>query len=896
MEMSQVFNDLPAGKNIGDMRRTALYTLLLPCMFANTSSFADVGSAAAPSAPALVQFREELLRVPVDVQMFAAGNPVPAGTYRVELHVNGEWKGNTDVRFEAPGEGSLVALPCFDAALLETAGFELSNASPVLQKAIQEGTQVCRPLEELIEGAKAQYDHTEFRLNMAVPQALLKREAHGYVDPSLWDNGITAGILQYDYNAYRTEYAGAGQTSQYLGLRAGFNLGAWRLRYRASANHQSGGDLRYRNDVLYVERALPKLRSRLTVGDTYTDGQVFEALSFRGAMLDSDDRMYPDSRRGYAPVVRGTAQSNAKVEVSQGGVPIYEITVPPGPFLIDDLYPNGTSGDLLVTVTEADGSQNQFTVAYSAVAELLRPGFTKYSLVAGQYRNPRLESEPSFVMGTLRHGFNNTMTGYTGLMAAEGYQALSAGVALNLPIGAVATDITHAYTHLREVPGTGQPQRSRGHSVQLSYSKVLPLLDTNVTVASYRYSSNGFYSPSEAFQLHSGTGSGLWWLGERRRNRLVVNAHQSLPGSWGYFSISASSQDYWDRDERDSQYQATYGRSLRRLSFNVSASRLRNSWLGRWDNQYTFNLSVPMDVGGSFMHLGSTYTHNGNTDAMQANLSGALGDDHQFSYGLFAGAMDVDGNRHAQRNAGGNVSWTGSKARVGASASAATGSSRQYGVSLSGGVVAFGGGVIMASQLGDTIGIVEAKSAGGAKVTNASSVKLNRRGQAVVPWLLPYRQNSVALDPKGLSTDVSLATTMKQIAPTAGAVSLVRFETDFGYSILLSGRRSDGSYLPFAAGIFDEQGENVGYVSQGGQALVRVSALNGELTVRWGQSENESCRLSYSVPDDDPKKAKAGGNKEFRRVDVVCVQPQIEASIRKPATHGMVATAAVASR
>jgi len=861
-------------------RRTLLSTVLLSCLFADTS-LADAGPDTAASAPALVQFREELLRVPVDVSLFASGNPVPAGTYRVDLHMNGQWKGRTDVRFEAPGEGSLIALPCFDGALLETLGFDLGHASAELRAAIENGTQACRPLGELLEGANARYDHSEFRLEVAAPQTLIKREARGYVDPSLWDNGITAGILQYDYNAYRTEYIGKGQTSQYLGIRAGFNLGPWRLRYRGTGSHQSGGDKRYRNDVFYVERALPKIRSRLTVGETTTDGQVFESLTFRGAMLDSDDRMYPDSLRGYAPVVRGIAQSNAKVEISQRGMPIYEITVPPGPFVIDDLYPNGVGGDLLVTVTEADGSQSQFTVAYSAVAELLRPGFTKYSLVAGQYRNRQFDNDPVFVMGTLRHGFTNVMTGYTGLMASEGYQSISAGLAFNLPVGALSTDATYAYTHVRGIPST------RGHSMQVSYSKILPLLDTNVTVASYRYSSNGFYSPSEAFQLRDGIGS-TWWLfgfNERRRNRLVINAQQTLPGSWGYFAVSASSQDYWLRDGRDTQYQATYGRSISRLTFGLTASRLRNAILGQWDNQYTFNLSMPMDVGGSFMHLGSTYTHARDVDSLQASLSGALGESSQFSYGLFAGAVDVD-NQRTQRNGGVNATWTGSKARAGASASVATGSIRQYGVSLSGGVVAFGGGIVMAPQLGETIGIVEAKNARGATLTNATGVKLNRRGQAVVPWLQPYRQNSVTLDPKGLSTDVALASTMQQIAPTAGAVSLVRFETEFGYSILLSGRREDGSYLPFAAAIYDADGRNVGYVSQGGVALVRVNATSGELTVRWGQDASESCQFSYSIPADV-----GSSNKDFRRVEAVCVQPQFEASLKQPPSDRLLSTA-----
>ena len=47
----------------------------------------------------------------------------------------------------------------------------------------------------------------------------------------------------------------------------------------------------------------------------------------------------PDSQRGYAPVVRGIAQTNARVRIEQNGSLIYETTVPPGEFAIDDIYP-----------------------------------------------------------------------------------------------------------------------------------------------------------------------------------------------------------------------------------------------------------------------------------------------------------------------------------------------------------------------------------------------------------------------------------------------------------------------------------------------------------------------------------------------------------------------------
>jgi outer membrane usher protein len=106
----------------------------------------------------------------------------------------------------------------------------------------------------------------------------------------------------------------------------------------------------------WLERDITLLRSRLTLGDSYTNGDVFDGINFRGAQLASDDNMLPDSQKGFAPVIHGIARGTAQVSVKQNGYEIYQSTVPPGPFTINDLYAAGNGGDLQVTIKEADGS------------------------------------------------------------------------------------------------------------------------------------------------------------------------------------------------------------------------------------------------------------------------------------------------------------------------------------------------------------------------------------------------------------------------------------------------------------------------------------------------------------------------------------------------------------
>ena len=55
-------------------------------------------------------------------------------------------------------------------------------------------------------------------------------------------------------------------------------------------------------------------------------------------------------------MIHGIARGTAQVTIKQNGYDIYNSTVPPGPFTINDIYAAGNSGDLQVTIKEADGS------------------------------------------------------------------------------------------------------------------------------------------------------------------------------------------------------------------------------------------------------------------------------------------------------------------------------------------------------------------------------------------------------------------------------------------------------------------------------------------------------------------------------------------------------------
>jgi outer membrane usher protein len=299
---------------------------------------------------------------------------------------------------------------------------------------------------------------------LTVAQKYMRNAARGYVPPEMWQQGVNAGFVSYNANTYHTNGAGINSTQSYLGLNAGVNIGGWHFRHQSSVTSTSGEGTQFDDIATYVQHDVTKLKSQVTLGDANTTGDVFDSVAFRGVQIATDDRMLPESMRGYAPVVRGTAQSNARVTIRQNGQIIYETTVSPGPFEIKDLYATGYGGNLDVTVTEADGHTQSFTVPYASVAQSLRPGTTRFSATAGQLRNDTLETKPAFAQFTLQRGLTNTVTAYGGAVVANGYVAADIGAALNTKYGAFSADITGAQT---QVPGQST---MRGTSLRIGYS------------------------------------------------------------------------------------------------------------------------------------------------------------------------------------------------------------------------------------------------------------------------------------------------------------------------------------------------------------------------------------------------------------------------------------------
>lgn len=360
----------------------------------------------------------------VDLSAFTKGREAPPGTYRVDIYLNDEFMASRDITFIAD-DNNADLIPCLSTDLLVSLGIKksalLDNKEHSAEKHVPDNS-ACTPLQDRLADASSEFDVGQQHLSLSVPQIYVGRMARGYVSPDLWEEGINAGLLNYSFNGNsinnRSNHNAGKSNYAYLNLQSGINIGSWRLRDNSTWSYNSGSSNssdsnKWQHINTSAERDIIPLRSRLTVGDSYTDGDIFDSVNFRGLKINSTEAMLPDSQHGFAPVIHGIARGTAQVSVKQNGYDVYQTTVPPGPFTIDDINSAANGGDLQVTIKEADGSIQTLYVPYSSVPVLQRAGYTRYALAMGEYRSGNnLQSTPKFVQASLMHGLKGNWTPY----------------------------------------------------------------------------------------------------------------------------------------------------------------------------------------------------------------------------------------------------------------------------------------------------------------------------------------------------------------------------------------------------------------------------------------------------------------------------------------------------
>ncbi|TCZ55662.1 fimbria/pilus outer membrane usher protein [Klebsiella grimontii] len=767
-----------------------------------------------------------------DLSAFEEGFQAP-GSYLVDVFVNDVAQGTQYINFH---ERNKRLIPCISIDFLKKA-----SVNTALLQEFRTSDNCTNFLS--IPDSSFDFDFPSQKLLISFPQAVMINSMRDYVPKEQWDEGISAFIMNYNISGTSTWQTKPSdeKTNYYANLRPGFNIGPWRQRNFFTYTKNSGGEGRWDRVFSYLQRDLPNIDSQLVIGDSTTLSDVFDTVPFRGFQMYSDTDMTPDSQKGYAPIVRGIAKTNAQVIIRQNGYIIYQTRVTPGPFVINDLYPTGGSGDLDVRIREMDGTEQSLVIPFASLPVLQRPGYFKYNLMSGTYRSYDTNVEKTRLNQlSLGYGLPWGSTIYGGLQNSVVYKSISYGVGKNLGIvGALSFDLTSASSKLKN------KTESQGKSYRIRFSKNFIDTGTNFSIAGYKYSTSGYNRLQDVMESYNKKNYDNYVEDVKERTEITINQNLTKIGA---VNLNLVEERLRDGKGNTKSIGLGYSNTWDSVSYSINYSYSKNNYItsrtitSTNDSIFSLNVNIPFDLFNKTTYI--NYATNSSTEKDIYNtvgLSGLALDDDNLNWSLQKGFSEKNINDTSNINLGYKATYGELNAGYGYDKN---NSILNYGVS--GGVVLHGNGLTLSQRLGETISLITVPKAAGIAILNQNGVKTDYRGYTILPYLSPYKRNEIILDADNLPSDIDILTNSRVVIPTRGAITLATFNANVGRRVLLTLKIKDKKKaVPFGAIVKNTSSPEAYIVGESGQVYMSGIAESGVLFVQWGESINQKCKANY---------------------------------------------------
>ncbi|MGZ9897952.1 fimbria/pilus outer membrane usher protein [Shewanella gaetbuli] len=665
-------------------------------------------------------------------------------------------------------------------------------------------------------------------VNVSIPNINQVYRPRGYYDKNSLDYGENLAYLTYFANGSFDD-----NSSDFLGvsLTGGVNINKWQIRSVGVATKSEGEDLTYINNLLYANRPIPAIQSNFRVGRMSTSYATSSFL-YNGVTLFSDAEFRPQSLRGYAPNLTGVADTNATVEVYQNDMLIYKTTVAPGAFEITDIYPTGSSSDLVMIITEEDGQVKTASSNFSSSFAMLRKGQSDYQMTFGQAKGVN-HQEGGFFSGSFKYGLNNALTIDIGSLAAKGYWVADVGAGLNL--GAFGSTYIEYY---KELGSYG------GYSTQFSYTKQFSSIGTRINVRSLLHESNDFLTFNEHIDNSVNADNLNRTTVEAKRlnikNRGNIDIYQPLFDR-SSLTLSASETSYWS-GEKQNTYQAMLSSTIWD-NVNLYLTGGKRTYLNNEKDDFiTLSVNVPFSSSDDYKNRSyhnvraEAGVRNSDFDTASAGVSGTF-KDASLNYNASVSRNAAKENRY-RASLGYNTDY--GLLTAGYSKSP-TNETLSYGAQ--GSIVGFSEGLILSKPITDTFAIIQVPDVEGVAVNSQSST--NGSGLAIAHFVQPYKKNNISIDVSE-SQGVQADSTSQNVVPVKGAGVFVSFDVSKGYEAIFHITKN-GQPIPLGSSVRVNGKLLSSQFGTGGNIYLLGVKPQGTLEVFNG---NELvCQLDYVIDD-----------------------------------------------
>ncbi|MNF48285.1 Outer membrane usher protein FimD precursor [compost metagenome] len=740
-----------------------------------------------------------------------------AGRHPITLTVNGQRRGRVDVTFNR--EGDL----CFDRSLLDAAN--LSEPS------IPANDKGCFDVLATWPQARIEQDPANLGLSLIVPTQAIRpvvRDISGY------QTGGIAGLLNYDINSLHSQYGNRSNRYLSANTEVGFNASDWIVRSRQVQSWQNDVS-RTTHLAAYAQRTFASHETVLQAGQVNLYNPVLAGAQITGVQLMTEQALQVE---GQGNPIEGIARSQAQVEIRQNGSLIHSTVVPAGPFSLSNVRRLDSRSDVEVTVKEADGSEQRFTVPVAMLGVgLPAPGF---SLATGQVRSlgDARSGNPWVISGGWSGALNPNVLLSTGATGTADYRAAGAGLSL-LP-----GPVTQIQTTL-QAADTSTHQADRGLQADLNVSQRLGEQWSINAATSHR--TFGYRELSEAvFDTRSERSQ------SRYRDQQSLSLTWSTPG-FGAFSSGFSRSTTFD-GQNSSRALASWGTRIGDVSVSATA-QWQVSGTQRSDDSVYLSLSIPL---GERRRARTWVRRSAGEYRSGVGLNEQINDQLSYRVGVEHDTRD----KQVQSSAGVSLLPRYSQLDLNYTRSDAERSSYQMGAR--GGAVLHGDGLTLSPYaVRDTFALLSVGDESAIKVSTPSGpVWTDWKGQAVVPQVSAYGRSPVEVDTRSLPRNLDINNGLAVVSAGRGAVDKVEFGVTLTRRALLKVTTDDGTPLPRGATVSSADGEFITLAQEGGLVFLPNALTTRDL---WITAPGlERCALRFELP------AKANTQVYYETADARC--------------------------
>ncbi|MDA8456508.1 fimbria/pilus outer membrane usher protein [Acidovorax sp. GBBC 3334] len=537
----------------------------------------------------------------------------------------------------------------------------------------------------------------------------------------------------------------------------------------------------------------------------------------------------PDLVTYPMPEFAGQAAVPSAVDVFVNGFRAGRHNVQPGPFTLGDLPAVSGAGTASVVTTDALGRQVVTSVPFYVSSQLLRPGWTDYSVSLGALR--RAYGLRSFAYGrplaagVVRRGLTDAVTVEGQAQAGQGLAVVGAGgVARWGTRGVFNGSLSHGRSEGAAGGAGNRPggwQWSAGYQYHTTRGGV-SLLETRRTpgfgdAGDYGGDAQRPYQRTRQINasLVRGIGSlGAGWIDLRggpgtARSRIAYASYSVPVGREAFFSLTAGRTV--ETGETQLRVQLTYLLDPL-LTAQAAATRTGRAMQG----EASLQRSLPSD-GGLGWHLGHTRSGStggsagGNYRLASAQYQGRNG---MVQGGLFGTATDT-------------THWAGASGSLGL----------------------MDGYAFAANRVTDGFALVSTEGTPDVPITfnHQPAGTTDAQGYLLVPNVPAYYPARYAIDPLSLPADVHTPELERRVAVARGTGTLVHLPVLRMRTATITLLGADGKPLPPGSAVVHEQGRVPTVV--GWDGVVYLTALHPRNTLAVRTPDGRECRAAFDEAD-----------------------------------------------